>query len=369
MVVGYNQNLFSWGLFNLFSEKSFSREGLEAVENFNPDRDILYLPQIADKNIFQAMDDLSICRKPEVRKYIYIYLTRGRQYTIASIERSHTYAPIIAEVFKKNQDIPADIALLPLLESGFNPHAVSRSRAVGLWQFIASTARPLGLKNDAWVDERKNIEKSTEAALRHLRHLYAIFKSWDLALIAYNGGAGHLNRAMAKAGTRNVLELTRSGALSSEASEYLYRYIAMTLIYKNQRLFDIHDEIRVPEAPKTETYTVRHPVSIDDISRHADVPRHVIEAFNPELLRSVIPPYWTNYPLRVPAGTKDALIKKEKELYSNRISGVKKHRVRPGESLSKIAQQHKITTARIIRYNSIRDPDNIRAGSILYIPF
>ncbi|HOO73028.1 MAG TPA: transglycosylase SLT domain-containing protein [Spirochaetota bacterium] len=368
-VIGFNQNLFSWGLFNLFTDQSYTQEGLNAVEDFNPDKDILYLPQIGDKDIFESMDDLSICRKPEVRKFIFVYLTRGREYTIRSIERSYLYKDIISDIFKKEHDIPEEIALLPLLESGFNPHAVSRSRAVGLWQFVSNTSKPLGLKNDRWIDERKDIEKSTEAAIRHLRHLYAMFNSWELALSAYNGGAGHVARAIKKTGTKNIWELSKTGALSSETSEYLCRFIALVMIYKNQRLFDIYDEIMIPETHKTETFIVKYPIKIKELSLVSGVPEETIETYNPELNQSIIPPYYKNYSLRVPVEAKEKLRENEKELYRNKFSGVKKHRIRKGECLSLIAQHYKTNTRQIMRFNGIRDPDNLKVGEILYIPF
>ncbi|HOW83451.1 MAG TPA: transglycosylase SLT domain-containing protein [Spirochaetota bacterium] len=368
-IIGHSQNVFSWGLFNLFSGGPFTPEGLESVMNFDPDKDILYLPRIGNKNIFESMDDLSICRNPEVRKYIYIYLTRGREYCIRSIERSHIYGGIINEIFAKNGDIPDEIALLPLLESGFNPNAVSRSKAVGLWQFVGNTSRPLGLRTDKWIDERRDIEKSTEAAIRHLRNLHRIFNSWELALTAYNGGAGHVARAIKKSGTRDLQELIARGALSKESSEYLHRYIALVLIYKNQRLFDIYDEITVPEIPRTENYTVKYPVNINRVSELAGTPKKVIETYNPELNRSAIPPYAKDYSLRLPAEAKDRLKSREEDLYRERVTNVRTHRIRSGECLSAIARLYNVNTVRIIRFNAIRDPDSLKAGDILYIPF
>jgi len=150
--------LLSWGLFNLFADTQYTTEGMEKIESFDPDRDILYLPEIKDKDIFQAARDLSICRHNAVRRHIYLYLTKGRQYLIRAIENSYHYNDMIDEVMKKNHDLPEEIGLLPLLESCFNPQAVSSSKAVGLWQFVDNTARPLGLRHDRWIDERRHVK-------------------------------------------------------------------------------------------------------------------------------------------------------------------------------------------------------------------
>ena len=340
-VLSFSQNVFSWGLFNLFTDQTFSKSGLESVERFNPDEDILYLPKLKDKDIFTSMEDLSICRKREVRKFIYTYLTTGRKYSKEAIERSHLYYDIISDIFKQNSDIPFDISLLPLLESGFNPYAVSRSRAVGLWQFIATTSKHLGLRKDRWIDERRDIEKSTHAAIRHLRHLYEMFNSWELALAAYNGGAMHVIRSMKKAGTRNFWELTRSGMLNTETREYVPRFIALALIYKNQRLFGIYDEINTPHKEKTDNFILKYPTHIQHILKVSGISEEVIRTYNPELKKKIVPPYYKNYTLRVPAEVIEKLEEKEKELYKNRFTRVKKHKVQQGECLSLIARHYK----------------------------
>jgi len=340
-LLGFEKNLFSWGLFNLFSDTSYSKKGLNRAISFDPDEDILYLPKLNDKELFESINDLSICRKKEVRKYIYIYLTSGRKYTKKSIEKSYIYKDIIEKVFKDNPDIPAEIAVLPLLESGFNPLAVSRSRAVGLWQFMKNTATPLGLQRNKWIDERRDIEKSTEAAIRHLRNLHKRFGSWELALAAYNGGGGHVKRSMNKTGAKDFWTLSTTGTLSRETAEYVPRFIALTLIYKNQRLFDIKDEIEIPETIKTENFAMNYSVNIHHISKLADIPVKTIKRFNPELKRNITPPYRKNYSLRIPVSAADKLKKREKELYKFRYRHVRRHRVKNGECISIIARNYK----------------------------
>jgi membrane-bound lytic murein transglycosylase D len=299
LLLGYNKRLFSRGFFNLFSENRFSETGMERVKQFNPDKHTLYLPGLENKELFASIEDLSICRNEEVRKYIYLYLTSGREYIVKSIERSYIYIDIINEVMKKNPDIPLEIALLPLLESGFDPHAVSRSNAVGLWQFIAGTAQHFDLKNNKWVEERRDIEKSTEAAIRHLRYLYELMGSWDLALAAYNGGQGQVSRAMDKSGSKDIWELIQSGTLTRETSEYVPRYAALVIIYNNQRLFRIEKEIKKPEAEKTENVKLNYQMNISRLSEKCGIDIAEIKRYNPELNSSLTPPSSENYTLRL----------------------------------------------------------------------
>ncbi len=335
------KNVFSWGLFNFFTDTKFSQEGLEKAIEFNPDKDILYLPEIGDKDIFKAMKDLSICRNPEVRSFIYQYLTRGREYTIKSIERSHYYYDIIDEIFSKNPDIPREIALLPLLESGFSPIAVSRSKAVGLWQFVSNTAKPLGLKYNRYVDERRDIEKSTSAAIRHLRNMYKIFNSWELALAAYNGGGGHVKRALQASGEKDLWGLIKKGALRKETEEYVPRFIALSLIYKHPRLFGIKDEIKTVEIPETANLVLPFPIQLNSIPQLCGTPMKTIKKFNPELKLNITPPYQKDYSLRLPVNAKKELIKKKKKLMKYRFTTIKRYTLKKGDCISLIARRYK----------------------------
>ncbi len=341
VVIGFNRYLFSWGLFNLFSDVEYSQEGLSRVMEFDPDNDILFLPPMEGKGIFDAMDDLSITRKKEVRRYIYIYLTTGREYVKGAIERSYLYKDIIDEIFEKNGDIPKELALLPLLESGFNPYAVSKSHAVGLWQFMSNTSTPLGLQNNRWVDERRDIEKSTGAAITHLRNLHKRFGTWGLALAAYNGGGGHVSRAVTRSGAKDIWELRDSGLLLQETYEYVPRFIALALIYENQRLYGIRDEITVPDKEKTVNVVFKQPVNIKDVSALTGVPIKTLRELNPELVHNMTPPMNQKYTLRVPERVRESIDNNLDKIYKNEITRIVPYRVKQGDSLSAIARKYK----------------------------
>ncbi len=364
-VITFTKKSFSWSLFEISKNESSNDYELN---DFDPEKDIAFLPPLKDKSLFESIEDLSICRRKDVRKYIFLYLTQGRKYLKKSIERSKIYLDIIEEIFEKYNDIPRDISLLPLLESAFNPYAVSRSKAVGLWQFIKNTSRSLGLKTDRWIDERRDIEKSTIAAIKHLKSLYRIFNSWELALAAYNGGASRVKKAMIKTGTDNLRVLQKSGALNKETREYVPRFIALLIIYKNQELFDIKDKVDDPPVLKTENIVINYPVDIRNISKISGVPIKILRRYNPGLKKNITPPYYRNFAFRIPTDAKDILISNKAKLYKFSFKKLKKHIVKEGECISKIAKLYNTKMRRIIVINDIKNPHLIRPGLKLYIP-
>ena len=294
-----HQNLFSEDMSDFLKEPN-ELDFIEKEMSFDINTDYINFPEIGDKNIFEAINDLSICRNEDVRKFINIYLTRGREHIKRYIERSYLYLDAVEEIFKENPDMPPELVLLPLLESGFNPFAVSRSKAVGLWQFMAPTARMLGLKNDQWVDERRNVRKSTRAAIRHLRGLHMKFGSWKLALAGYNGGGNYVARMLESSDTKDLWTLREAGVLYRETCEYVPRYIAIMVIYKNQKLFGIEDEITKPVLEEIKTVTVRRQTDLTVLSKRLKIPVSKIRSLNPELKQDKTPPV-ANYSLYLPS--------------------------------------------------------------------
>ncbi len=368
MVAGAATRLLSWGLVDIFTDAAHPAGGPDTAGTFDPGRDILYLPEISGRDIFEASRDLSICRNSAVRKHLYLYLTTKREYLLRAINRSYRYEAAIAEIIKNNSDLPEELWLLPLLESCFNPHAVSVSRAVGLWQFLENTSRPLGLKCDRWIDERRSVEKSTEAALRHLRTMRTIFPRWDLALAAYNGGAGYMQRTMNRTGVSDYWKLAEQKLIREETGDYVPKFIALMLIYKNQRLFGIQDDIIRPDTCATTTVELRRPADLHDVARFSGIPVQKLRELNPELATAKTPPFMKPYRLRVPADARDKIDENAEDLYKNGLGGVIEHRVKKGDTISKIARRYNKKTGPILRLNGIKNARTLKTGRILYIP-
>jgi len=356
---------FSWDMVDLILKTKGSEKIFIPAENNNPNSNFSFLPPIENKDFFESVNDLSICRNANVRKYIYLYLTDGRNYLDTAILRSQRYLPIIEDIFNKNKDMPKDISLLPLLESAFNPYAVSRSRAVGLWQFVKRTSKDLSLKVNAWVDERRDIEKSTAAAIIHLRNLYGIFQSWELALAAYNGGAGYVKFAMHKSHSKNISELLAYKSLNREVKEYIYRFAALLVIYKNQSLFDVEN---TGTALETAYVELQYPVKISQVAELTGVPLSTLRMFNPELNKDLTPPYETIYVLRLPKDSIERYEQIKTQLFEINYKAIKRHIVRKGECIGKIAKFYNSEIKKIMFINGLKDANSIKPGLELYIP-
>lgn len=311
-IIGSIKHMSPKGIFTFFEKAVQDRKGIELVEKFNPEKNMMYFPSFENKKLFESVEDLSICNIKDVRKYIYAYLTGSRAYTIRSIERSYKYMDVILKVFAENPDVPKDLALLPLLESGFDPFAVSRSSAVGLWQFLKGTSAFLGLKTNAIIDERRNIEKSTRAAVRHLRNMYKIYGSWELALAAYNGGGVQVSNAIKKTGTKSIWELREKGVLTAETREYVPKFIALLLIYKNQDRFNIEDDVAKPEKKELSSVTLKRRLLVKQVANCADIPEAMVRTINPELLGAVTP--GTVYTIYLPVESHDRFIENVEKL-------------------------------------------------------
>lgn len=356
---------------HIFEEKN-SKSKLHTIsiknknEGFN--NEFYFLPAVENNDFFESINDFSICKNKEVRKFIVLYLTDGRVFLNTAIVRSNRYLKYVEEIFNNNKDIHKDISLLPLLESAFNPYAVSRSKAVGIWQFLKNTSRPLNLKVNNWVDERRDIEKSTIAAIRHLRGLYSTFGSWELALAAYNGGAGQIKRAMRKSKSKTFQQLCASGTLKRETAEYVYRFAAMLVIYKNQKFFDIEPESSQPLPAESESIVFEYPVKIHYISKLTGIPVETLRLMNPELKQNITPLNENKYTLKIPKGYKERLEANISSLYEIKYSKLKKHIVKKGECISRIAAAYKTEVKKIVLLNNLKSPESIKPGLELYIP-
>jgi hypothetical protein len=212
--------------------------------------------------------------------------------------RSGRYLQMIREVLNR-KGLPDELVFVAMVESGFNPVAVSRAGAKGLWQFMAPTARRYGLRVDRWLDERFDPKKSTVAAAKYLRDLYAMFGSWPLAHAAYNAGEGRVSRAVQSLGTKDVWTLAQAQALADETRDFVALIRAVSLIGQDPSrhglsvILDDPVEYEVLETPPAR--------SLKRIAALSGIPADELARLNPELRLGQTPP-GRRYPLKVPAG-------------------------------------------------------------------
>ena len=214
------------------------------------------------------------------------------------LTRSGQYLPMILDVFRQ-KGLPDELVFTAMIESGFNPVAVSRAGAKGLWQFMAPTARRYGLRIDDWLDERLDPEKSTMAAARHLLDLYAVFGSWNLVQAAYNAGEMRVIQAIRAMGTSDFWTLRGGQVLKDETKDYIPAIQAATLIAREPERYGF---VFTPAEPLSyEVVMVPRGTSLKRLAARSDIPIDEFERLNTELKLKQTPPDGP-YPLKVPVG-------------------------------------------------------------------
>ncbi len=294
------------------------------------------------------------------------------------IRLSH-YRPLVDSIFSEFQ-LPSDLIYLSLVESGFNPHAYSRARAAGPWQFMKGTAKVYGLRVDSYVDERRDPVKSTVAAARYLRDLYDLFGTWPLAMAAYNAGEGKVMRALHTAQAESFSDIAKTRLIRRETKEYVPRFMAATIIAKNPDRYGFpQNEIQRHEF---EEVVVRRPIHFKAIANLTGISYQELKILNPELRRDATPPDDAEYHLKVPVGTRVKVERvldraptykfaplpvplKVRQIRNEPDSG-HSYRVRVGDSLEKIAKRFKISVKALKTNNNLTGP-TIKAGSRLVI--
>jgi len=279
--------------------------------------------------------------------------------------RSGRYMPMIREVFRK-AGLPTDLAYVAMIESSFKTRARSRARAQGVWQFIAPTGRRYGLRSTRLVDERSDPIKATEAAAGYFRDLYDLFGDWYLAMAAYDSGEGRVARAVAKTGTDNYWELCRLGALPRETRLYVPSVIAAALIDKNQEHYGFEVD---PEPPmEFETAKLEKPVDLRQVARASGLAYEDLAELNPELRTFVTPRDGSGYALRVPRGSASSVEAKASGLPEAAVPALRRHRVRPGETLAKVAHRYGVSEASLAEANDLARGAKLAPRRMLEIP-
>jgi membrane-bound lytic murein transglycosylase D len=260
----------------------------------------------------------------------------------------------------KKAGLPVELSWLPLIESGFKVNALSRARALGLWQFIPSTGYKFGLKRDKYIDERIDPVKSTQAAIRYLKELHQIFGDWTTVLAAYNCGEGQVLRVIR---TQKINYLDNFWdlyeRLPMETARYVPRFMATLHIIKNPEYYGL-DAVSVHRPVEYEIVTISKQVT--------GIEEKVLRELNPELRYRILPK--ENYSLRVPPEKSRVLLAALDKIpvsYPPQRAYVY-HRVRSGESLSTIAKRYRTSVRRIVRANNLRSSHFIVAGKKLKIP-
>jgi membrane-bound lytic murein transglycosylase D len=302
----------------------------------------------------------------EVEKNLIYFTTRMRGVFGRWLERSGRYFPVLLPILRE-EGVPDELLYLTMIESGVNPLARSWAKCVGLWQFLKSTGEAYGLRGDWYFDDRRNPEKATRAAARHLRDLYNHFHDWHLALAAYNAGSGRIDRAVARSDAPNPSYWDIREFLPTETQQYVPRYIAASIIALNTDAYDFTAVER--QSPlEYDVVTIDGPYSVEDLADCVGLTADEFADYNPHLLQSTTPPNAKGFEIRVPRG--------RKETFASNIVNVKPvqappliaHTVKRGETIHKIARLYGMSVEQIRRANSMKHTRRLVPGEQLRIP-
>ena len=292
---------------------------------------------------------------------------RERRFFIESYQRSGRYRDQIVSALKA-AGLPEELSWIPLIESGYKVNALSRARALGLWQFIPSTGYKFGLQRNKFIDERMDPEKSTNAAIEYLKELHRIFGDWSTVLAAYNCGEGRVLRVIRSQNVNyldNFWDLYER--LPRETARYVPRFLATLHILNNPESYGL-DMVSVDPPMQYETVTVNNQVHLRNVAKSIGVDEKLLKDLNPELRYRILP--GDNYRLKIPPGSSDLLLAKIDQIPVSHPPqrAYVYHRVRNGQTLSIIARKYRTSVRSIMRANNLRRSNYIVAGKRLKIP-
>lgn len=245
--------------------------------------------------------DLPVTYNRKVAVWISYFQTRGKTFFRNWLEKSTKYMPFLQSELRK-AGLPTDLAYMVMIESGFSSSAVSNASAVGPWQFIESTGKTYGLRKNWWLDERRDIKKSTSAAIKYLKDLKAEFGSWYLVAASYNMGENGLRRQIKRYGTNDYWELVRRNALPQETQDYVPKILAALMISKAPNLYGFRG-IDAQYPMQYEMVYAPAGTDLDQIADHLNITRKAMRELNSELLLGYIPKQVDGHPIRIPLGS------------------------------------------------------------------
>ncbi len=235
---------------------------------------------------------------PVVKSYVRTYTVKNRKRTEEMLGKTDLYFPMFERLLSE-ANLPLELKYLSIVESALNPHARSRSGAVGLWQFMPPTGKEYGLNIRSSYDERKDPEKSTRAAIKYLGKLYDRFGSWELALAAYNGGPGRISRAVRRAGTNDYWQLNKY--IPRETRNYVSAYIGASYVANYYYLHDLQPKTIDAKLIDNKSILIKEGILFSDIASRTGLPLEWIKMLNPQYNKASIPARSSGHPLVLPS--------------------------------------------------------------------
>ena len=342
----------------------------ESCPYLNTENSIDNMKEVITKGIEESVMIVKPVYDSRVKSYLKTYIERYPRYTERIIALSEIYFPLF-EKYLAAYGLPTDLKFMAIVESGLQPSATSSVGAAGMWQFMPGTGRMMGLRINKYLDERRDPEKSTEAAVKYLKQLYEQFGSWELAMAGYNAGPGRVRYAIRKSGSQDYWTLQRY--LPRETRSYVPGFIAANYVLNH---YSAHG-LKAAELPVEYTHTVEvtlfDGMSFSDINQVTGVSTTMLTELNPEYSRRYVPASVAGYKVVIPEYGVAALFEhleipdSEVSKYTSaKIADMKvrpvtferqtvthTYRVRSGDNLYRIAQNNGCSINDLIRWNNL----------------
>jgi membrane-bound lytic murein transglycosylase D len=340
---------------------SIDEVGEMAVADWTPSEDTR---RTAEEAVRQETNDFPVVLNNAVLSCVDLYQGRLRDWFSAALTRGSQYLPRIRQIFAE-EGVPQDLAYLAMVESAFRPAALSRARAKGVWQFISETGRRYGLQQDWWVDERSDPDKATRAAARYLRELYGMFSDWNLAMAAYNSGEATVAKGIARYGTKDFWELSRTRTFRRETKNYVPLIHAAIVVAKAPEKYGF--SVTPEAAPEAEKVPVQGAVDLRVIAECVGGSVDQVRALNPEL-RRLSTPAGRTFEVKVPAGAGETLTRCLASVPQDKRVQFRTHVVARGQTLYTIARRYGTRSQDIASANGLAAEKPLAVGSELIIP-
>ncbi len=340
------------------------------------------IPDIKEDSIKKWMASIDskvkLTYNDRVSKFIDYFTSRNRAYTQLMIQRKNLYFDVF-EQYLAQHNLPDELKYLSIVESGLNPKATSRAKAVGLWQFMGGTGKLFQLHQDHYIDERMDINKSTEAACLYLKQLYGLFKDWELAISAYNCGPGVVKKALKKSKKKTFWDIYTY--LPRETRSYLPQFIAVTYTMSFADAHGLtHDQLDY--AMDTDTVMLTGFINLKLFAKLSGICQDDFLKINPALKQNYLPDYMKNYPIYVPSDLKSYIVEHRKFIVDSAskvnkaellalVSTTQKkiktyYTAKKGETLTSIAKKSHVKLSTLAKWNKLKT-NRIKVGQKLIV--
>lgn len=366
--------LHIWYAQKLVGEENMDMEATDTATFQSNVADSVYVERITQMNSFITLPFNSIVKSHIIKYSEKMPATMGRILGLCEY-----YMPIFQETLDR-YDMPEELKAMAIIESALNPLAVSRAGAKGMWQFMYQTAKIYGLHIDSFVDERLDPVKSADAAARYLQDAYEIFGDWNLAIASYNCGAGNVNKAIRRSGSRKFWDLWPF--LPRETRGYVPAFVGALYTMEYYKEHGIKPEA-MTMPPHVDTFRINKMLHLKQVSELTGAPLDELKNLNPQYKHEIIPGNEREYILRLPykytnafIDNQDSLYRHKADIYFNPVT-IKKikdggdgerivYKVKSGDYLGKIAGRYRVSVSQIKRWNNLKS-NNIRVGQRLII--